>query len=69
MNIDEELDDFNKGPTDGTLNDKRRMALIYEELLHIRGLLQRGIPQNGNVFVGNYTDTAGSGDKSGTGTH
>lgn len=38
--IEMSLDDFNKGPTNGTLNDKRRMAWIYEELLKIRTLLE-----------------------------
>lgn len=38
--IEQELEDFNKGPTNGTLNDKRRMAFIYEELLNIRDLLE-----------------------------
>jgi hypothetical protein len=36
---DIELEEFNKGPTAGALNDKRRMAYIYEELLNIRDLL------------------------------
>lgn len=31
-----ELEEFNKGPTNGTLNDKQRMALIYKLLLEIR---------------------------------
>lgn len=33
------LQDFNKGPTEGTLNDKRRLALIYETLLEVHDLL------------------------------
>lgn len=33
--IEEALEDFNSGPTAGTLNDKRRMARIYELLLKI----------------------------------
>mgnify|MGYP003404006444 CR=1 len=40
MDIDQELDEFNKGPTNGTLNDKRRMAFIYEEVLNIRNRLK-----------------------------
>lgn len=34
--IEEDLEVFNAGPTNGTLNDKRRAALIYEALLEIK---------------------------------
>lgn len=33
---EEALNEFNSGPTNGTLNDKKRMARIYELLLELK---------------------------------
>lgn len=34
--IEEALNEFNAGPTNGTLNDKKRLARIYEVLLDLK---------------------------------